>query len=74
MTSPLRASAAHPSGFTGQGGMTQDERIERLLDRTEIFDLLRIERHCRDVKNWPGLQNSYIPGAPVRTPRFCFQT
>jgi hypothetical protein len=50
--------------------MTRDERIQRLLDRTEIFDLLRLERHCRDVKNWPGLQGSYVPGAPVRTTWF----
>jgi hypothetical protein len=50
--------------------MTQAERLQRLLDRDEIFDLIRRERHYRDVKNWPGLLASFVPGAPVRTTWF----
>jgi hypothetical protein len=50
--------------------MTQGERLQRLLDRDEIFDLIRRERHYRDVKNWPGLLGSFVPGAPVRTTWF----
>ncbi|RKP57670.1 nuclear transport factor 2 family protein [Pararobbsia silviterrae] len=48
----------------------QDERLARLLDRTDIFDLVRLERHARDVKDWTGLQNSFLPDAPVRTTWF----
>lgn len=48
----------------------QDQRIARLLDRTEIFDLIRLERHYRDLKNWPGLLGSYVPGASVKTTWF----
>jgi hypothetical protein len=47
-----------------------DERLSRLLDRTEIFDLVRRERHFRDTKDWDGLQNSFVPDAPVRTTWF----
>ena len=48
----------------------QDGRLERLLDRTEIFDLVRLERHYRDVKNWDGLLGSFLSGAIVRTTWF----
>ncbi len=47
-----------------------EERIERLLDRTEIFYLIRFERLCRDIKDWDGLVGSYVPGSPVRTTWF----
>jgi hypothetical protein len=50
--------------------MTQAERIQRLLEREEIFDLIRLERHYRDVRNWPGLLGSYVPKSPVRTTWF----
>jgi hypothetical protein len=50
--------------------MTQAEKIQRLLEREEIFDLIRLERHYRDVRNWPGLLGSYVPKAPVRTTWF----
>ncbi len=47
-----------------------EKRIERLLDRTEIFYLIRFERLCRDIKDWDGLVGSYVPGSPVRTTWF----
>ena len=47
-----------------------EERIEYLLDRTEIFDLVRYERLCRDIKDWDGLVGSYVPGSHVRTTWF----
>ncbi len=47
-----------------------EERLERLLDRTEIFYLIRFERLCRDIKDWDGLVGSYVPGSPVRTTWF----
>jgi hypothetical protein len=50
---------------------TYDERIQRLLDRTEIFDLVRIERFYRDQRNWTGLIGCYIKNAPIRTT--CFE-
>jgi hypothetical protein len=50
--------------------MTQAEKIQRLLEREEIFDLIRLERHYRDVRNWPGLLGSYVPSSPVRTTWF----
>ncbi len=47
-----------------------EKRIERLLDRTEIFYLIRFERLCRDIKDWDGLVGSYVLGSPVRTTWF----
>ena len=49
---------------------TNKARIELLLDRTEIFDLVRFERFCRDQRDWPGLLGCYVKGAPVRTTWF----
>jgi len=43
-----------------------EKRLVALLERTEIFDLVRWERFCRDQKNWDGLQECYVPGAYVR--------
>ena len=45
-------------------------RVERLLDRTEIFDLVRFERLCRDQRDFAGMVACYVPGAPVRTTWF----
>ena len=45
-------------------------RLQNLLDRTEIFDLVRVERFHRDQRNWKGLVGSYVPNAPVRTTWF----
>jgi len=45
-------------------------RLERLLDRTEIFDLVRFERLCRDQRDFPGMVGCYMPNAPVRTSWF----
>jgi hypothetical protein len=46
------------------------KRIEGLLDRAEIFYLIRFENLCRDIKDWDGLVGSYVPGSPVRTTWF----
>jgi hypothetical protein len=45
-------------------------RIQRLLDQSEIFDLVRVERFYRDQRNWKGLIESYVKNAPVRTTWF----
>jgi len=45
-------------------------RLERLLDRTDIFDLVRFERLCRDQRDFPGMVGCYVPYAPVRTTWF----
>jgi SnoaL-like domain len=45
-------------------------RLERLLDRTEIFDLVRFERLCRDQRDFAGMVACYVPAAPVRTTWF----
>ena len=45
-------------------------RLERLLDRTEIFDLVRFERLCRDQRDFAGMVGCYVPNAPVRTSWF----
>src|ERR1700691_3537710 len=45
-------------------------RLERLLDRTEIFDRVRFERLCRDQRDFPGMVGCYVPHAPVRTTWF----
>lgn len=47
-----------------------DPRLQALIDRTEIVDLIRHERFCRDMKDWPGLLGSYVPGSHVRTTWF----
>ncbi len=45
-------------------------RLERLLDRTEIFDLVRFERLCRDQRDFAGMVGCYVANAPVRTTWF----
>lgn len=45
-------------------------KLKWLIDRTEIFDLVRYERFCRDQKDWEGLLGSFVPGSPVRTTWF----
>jgi hypothetical protein len=45
-------------------------RLQRLLDRTEIFDLVRFERLCRDQRDFAGMVGCYLPNAPVRTTWF----
>jgi hypothetical protein len=45
-------------------------RLERLLDRTDIFDLVRFERLCRDQRDFAGMVGCYVPRAPVRTTWF----
>jgi len=47
-----------------------EERTEGLLDRAEIFYLVRFESLCRDIGDWEGLVGSYVPGSPVRTAWF----
>ena len=49
---------------------TYQARLERLLDRTEIFDLVRFERLCRDQRDFAGMVACYVPRAPVRTTWF----
>ena len=49
---------------------TMQVRLERLLDRTEIFDLVRFERLCRDQRDFAGMVACYVPKAPVRTSWF----
>jgi hypothetical protein len=50
--------------------LTREDRLQYLLDSTEIFDLVRNERFCRDMLDWPGLLGSFVPGSPVRTTWF----
>jgi hypothetical protein len=53
--------------------MTDDKmqtRLARLLDRTEIFDLVRFERLCRDQRDFAGMVGCYVANAPVRTSWF----
>jgi hypothetical protein len=45
-------------------------RLARLLDRTEIFDLVRYERLCRDLRDFAGMLDCYVKGARVRTTWF----
>ena len=49
---------------------TNEERLQRLLEQTEIFDLVRVERFYRDQRDWDGLIGSYVKHAPVRTTWF----
>ena len=49
---------------------TYEEKIQLLLERSEIFDLVRIERFYRDQRDWDGLLGSYVAHAPVRTTWF----
>jgi len=45
-------------------------RLERLLDRTEIFDLVRFERFCRDQRKFSEMTDCYVKNAPIRTSWF----
>ena len=47
-----------------------EKRTEAILDRAEIFYLVRFESLCRDIGDWEGLVGSYVPGSPVRTTWF----
>lgn len=47
-----------------------EKRTEGLLDRAEIFYLVRFESLCRDIGDWEGLVGSYVPASPVRTTWF----
>ncbi|MBT5047136.1 MAG: SnoaL-like domain-containing protein [Rhodospirillaceae bacterium] len=47
-----------------------EKRSEALLDRAEIFYLVRFESLCRDIRDWEGLVGSYVPASPVRTTWF----
>jgi hypothetical protein len=47
-----------------------EARLERLLDRTEIFDLVRYERLCRDQRDFANMVACYVPNASVRTSWF----
>jgi len=47
-----------------------EKRTEAILDRDEIFYLVRFESLCRDNRDWEGLAGSYLPGSPVRTTWF----
>jgi hypothetical protein len=69
---PLQAVLSKKSA-SGAPRMTEtkyDARLARLLDRTEIFDLVRTERFYRDQRDWKGLVDSYIKNSPVRTTWF----
>lgn len=47
-----------------------EKRTEAVLDRAEIFYLVRFESLCRDIRDWEGLVGSYVPASPVRTTWF----
>jgi hypothetical protein len=47
-----------------------EKRTQGLLDRAEVFYLIRFESLCRDIPDWEGLVGSYVPGSPVRTTWF----
>ena len=49
---------------------TYDRRLLHLLERSDIFDLVRVERFYRDQRDWSGLVGSYVARAPVRTTWF----
>jgi SnoaL-like domain len=49
---------------------SDDRRLHHMLERDEIFDLVRVERFYRDQRDWGGLLASYVPHAPVRTTWF----
>jgi hypothetical protein len=52
------------------GEQSLEEKVQYLMDRTEIYDLVRYERFCRDMLDWDGLQASFVSGSPVRTTWF----
>src|SRR5579871_1005537 len=70
---PVRVTFAKRSPRERTAIMTQttfQSRVERLLDRTEIFDLVRFERLCRDQRDFAGMVGCYVKNAPVRTTWF----
>src|SRR6202034_2927526 len=71
---PGRFTLRHAASKEKKGNAMSDTalqaRLERLPDRTEISDLVRFERLCRDQRDFPGMIASYVPNAPVRTTWF----
>jgi hypothetical protein len=68
-----RAKAGPPDHTKEDNPMPRDSaenRTEALLDRAEIFYLVRFESLCRDIGDWDGLVGSYVPASPVRTTWF----
>jgi hypothetical protein len=62
-----------PTGKGVNATMTDNAlqgRLARLLERTEIFDLVRFERLCRDQRDFAGMVGCYVANAPVRTTWF----
>ena len=47
-----------------------EKRTRGLLDRAEVFYLVRFASLCRDIPDWDGLVGSYVPASPVRTTWF----
>jgi len=47
-----------------------EKRTQGLIDRAEVFYLVRFESLCRDIPDWDGLVGSYVPASPVRTTWF----
>ena len=47
-----------------------EKRTQGLLDRAEVFYLVRFESLCRDIPDWDGLVGSYVPASPMRTTWF----
>jgi hypothetical protein len=68
--SGLRFASEQIGGATAMTVSAFQTRLERLLDRTEIFDLVRFERLCRDQRDFAGMVACYVPAAPVRTTWF----
>ena len=65
-----KVSAACCRRRTSMADNAFQARLERLLDRTEIFDLVRFERLCRDQRDFAGMVGCYVANAPVRTTWF----
>ena len=45
-------------------------KLERLVDRMAIFELVRFETPCRDQRNFSGMLACNVANAPVRTTWF----
>jgi hypothetical protein len=49
---------------------TFDTRLSAMVDREEIFDLVRRERFARDQRHWQAMSDAFHPDAHIRSSWF----
>src|SRR5579872_1569540 len=69
-TMPATSTSCLPPRRNRRAAMPTNERLQWLLDREELFDLVRLERFARDQGDFDRLTASYTPDSRVRVSWF----